>query len=254
MYLRTDPIWPRKYAFSMVLAGHTYNTLNLRKYGQRCYYLANVLYNTISWKMIQEHLNSTLGKNSFQNGEALDSIRYFRNALENISQNDTPERHSALIKEAFSVIAQVQSEQAVDSFSPESIANYYEEITKFPFPKINDEGFDISIEDDNFNFMNDKKSNKVFTEGVTQHDFILNADSEQLWYNMGKRLAAFVLKRPEVSRLDPYEELSLKMMDCVYISDKIKLLERMPREAFLDEDIIINVRVDNPYKVRFPIF
>ncbi|RZJ79830.1 MAG: hypothetical protein EOO20_26515 [Chryseobacterium sp.] len=32
-------------------------------------------------------------------------------ALENISQNDTPERHAALIKEAFSVISQIQAEK-----------------------------------------------------------------------------------------------------------------------------------------------
>jgi len=249
MYLRCAPIWPRKYAFSMVLAGFTYNQAGHRKYGQRCYYLANTLYSDISWSMIQEHINTVLGKNSFQSGDSLESIRYFRKALENISQNDTPERHATLIKEAFSVISQIQYSNDDSVVSTGDIANYYEEIIKFPFPKIIDEGFDITIEDDFFNFINDRKTNKIF-EGASQ-EFLLNADSEQLWFNMGRKLTAFILKRPEVNRFEPYDELSFRMMDCIYTSDKVKLQSKLSREAYIGEEIIVNVRVDNPYKVSF---
>jgi len=45
----------------------------------------------------------------------------------------------------------------------------------------------------------------------------------------------------------------LRMMDCLYISDKIKLLQKMSREAFIGEDVIINIRVDNPYKIPLEI-
>lgn len=253
MFLRCDPIWPRKYAFTMVLAGYTYNQVELRKYGQRCYYLANSLYKNVSWSMIQEHVNTVLGKNSFQNSESLESIRYFRKALENISQNDTAERHGVLIKETFSVISQIQANDQPNLLELDNAPKspYYDEIIKFPFPKVIDEGFDITLEDDFFNFINDRKINKMFSEGVSQQDMLLTIDSDQLWFNMGKRLAAFILKRPEVSRFDAYDELSLKMMDCVHLSDKAKLLERMSREAYIGEDISVNVRVDNPYKVVF---
>ena len=232
----------------MVLAGFTYNQAGHRKYGQRCYYLANTLYENISWSMIQEHINTVLGKNSFQSGDSLESIRYFRKALENISQNDTPERHATLIKEAFSVISQIQHANSESVVSSDDVVNYYEEIIKFPFPKIIDEGFDITIEDDFFNFINDKKTNKIF-EGTSQQEVLFNADSDQLWFNMGRRLTAFILKRPEVNRFEPYDELSFRMMDCIYTSEKVKLLAKMPREAYIGEEIIVNVRVDNPYKV-----
>lgn len=249
MFIRCDPVWSRKYAFSMILAGTAYNQANLRKYGHRCYYLANTLYKNISWSMIQEHVNTVLGKNFFHNNEALESIRYFRKALENMSQNDTPERHSILLKETFTVVSQIQASMSNNLLFMGDPTTYYEEIIKFPFPKIIDEGFDITLEDDFFNFINDRKINKIFSEGGSHQEFLVNTDSDQLWFNMGKRLEAFIQKRPEVNKFNPKDEISLKMMDCVYISDKTKLLERTSREAYIGEDIIVNVRVDNPFKV-----
>mmetsp|Transcript_28086 Transcript_28086/g.24814 ORF Transcript_28086/g.24814 Transcript_28086/m.24814 type:complete len:299 (-) Transcript_28086:1916-2812(-) len=162
-YIKISPLWPRKYAFSMVLAGYTYNQANLRKYGQRCYQLSSIIYHNTDWSMIQEHVNTILGKNSFQNGDPVNSICYYRKAVENMKESDTADRHSNLIRETLAVISHVQGEKIKGTLSPEDIAEYYEEISKFPFPKIVDETFDITIADDYFNFINDLKTNKVYS-------------------------------------------------------------------------------------------
>jgi hypothetical protein len=208
------------------------------------------MYKNTEWNMIQEHVNKTLGSNAFAGGEPLVSLSYFRKALENMKQNDTAERHSSLIKESLSAIAYVQSKKISNELTTEEITHYYEEIIKFPFPKIADEAFDITLTDDYFNFMNDRKTNKVFAEGISTREILLNRDSDQLWYNMGKRLESYIKSDSHTKRLDIEDEVSLKIMDCIYVSDKNLLLKDNPRESYIGEDILINVRVDNPYKVE----
>jgi hypothetical protein len=49
---------------------------------------------------------------------------------------------------------------------------------KLEMPKVEEEGFDITLKDDYFNYINEAKTNNVLAQGISSQEIMLNRDSE----------------------------------------------------------------------------
>lgn len=58
----TKPPMVRKYAFHMVLAGHRFSKASQRRHSLRCYKQAYQVYQFKGWKLAEDHINYTIGR------------------------------------------------------------------------------------------------------------------------------------------------------------------------------------------------
>ena len=248
-FLKTKPVSIRKYATEMVFAGYLYNQVNLEKNTLRCYLIANILYEHLGWQLIKENIATMLGKNFSDIGDLLSSMKHFREALENIRQSDLIERHSSLLRETFVVIGQIEGMRGSNQLKPEEQAKYVEELLRLPLPKIKDETFDILLQSDYFIYKNDRVLYRSEKEANENTNNIINVNPSATWHNLGRIVNGFINDKAIQYKLDNKEEQLLKIYDLQWLYEKNELLCAGPRETFIDEEIILEFKVENPFKV-----
>lgn len=106
-FLHSDPPMIRKYAFNMILAGHRYSKSAQRKHSLRCYRQALHVYNGKSWHLAQDHINFTLGRQSFNLRLLEDAQTFFRELLEYESLQ-APEQQASYLREFLFVFKQLK--------------------------------------------------------------------------------------------------------------------------------------------------
>jgi hypothetical protein len=96
----------RKYAFHMILAGHRFSKATQRHHALRCYNLALQVYQERSWSLAEDHINFTIGRQSF-NLKSLDkAASAFKQLLTDCSMQ-TPQQQAAFLKEYLYVFKQL---------------------------------------------------------------------------------------------------------------------------------------------------
>eukprot|EP00931_Biecheleriopsis_adriatica_P053040 TRINITY_DN30978_c0_g1_i1.p1 TRINITY_DN30978_c0_g1~~TRINITY_DN30978_c0_g1_i1.p1 ORF type:complete len:1250 (-),score=256.79 TRINITY_DN30978_c0_g1_i1:160-3909(-) len=94
----------RKGAFHIVLAGHTFNKLNLKHLALNCYQAVVKQYAGKQWFHINDHFHLHMARQAFSQGKKTDAISFFIGLLNSFSCPDrkvnmTPERESQYLKE-----------------------------------------------------------------------------------------------------------------------------------------------------------
>lgn len=232
----------------MIITGHAYNQLNFRKYGLRCYALANILYDKLGWNFLKEHINNVLGKNSFVIGEQLHSLKYFRHALTNMKSEESIERHQSLLKEIFDVISYNNALSKSNKLSKEEYQFLCHEILKLPLPKVIDRSFDIVLSSDLYNYINDEKFNQTNIDALSslRKEDLDNAAIS--WDEMGEKMTNHFIHKG-LPRLTQRERLQLSLFDCRFLDEKATILGKFTKEASIGEKIKVFVRLENPFKV-----
>lgn len=105
-FLHSNPPMIRKYAFNMILAGHRYSKSAQRKHSLRCYRQALHIYNEKSWHLAEDHINFTLGRQSFNLRLLEDAQIFFRQLLEYESLQE-PEQQASYLREFLFVFKQL---------------------------------------------------------------------------------------------------------------------------------------------------
>lgn len=105
-FLHTNPPMIRKYAFNMILAGHRYSKSAQRKHSLRCYRQALYVYNEKSWHLAEDHINFTLGRQSFNLRLLEDAQTFFRQLLEYESLQ-VPDQQASYLREFLFVFKQL---------------------------------------------------------------------------------------------------------------------------------------------------
>ncbi|XP_061593405.1 trafficking protein particle complex subunit 8 isoform X2 [Cololabis saira] len=76
----------RKFAFHMILAGHRFSKAGQRKHALRCYTQAMQVYKDRGWSLAEDHINFTIGRQSFTLGQQDTAVAAFKQILVNDSR------------------------------------------------------------------------------------------------------------------------------------------------------------------------
>lgn len=98
----------RKFAFHMILAGHRFSKAGQRRHALRCYCQAMQVYQGRGWSLAEDHINFTIGRQSFTLQQAERAVEAFRVILEKESQQ-TVSQQGAFLREYLYVFKNVLS-------------------------------------------------------------------------------------------------------------------------------------------------
>uniref|UniRef100_A0A3B4AGU7 TPPC8 first Ig-like domain-containing protein n=1 Tax=Periophthalmus magnuspinnatus TaxID=409849 RepID=A0A3B4AGU7_9GOBI len=88
----------RKFAFHMILAGHRFSKAGQRRHALRCYCHAMQVYQGRGWSLAEDHINFTIGRQSFTLQRADRAVEAFKVILEKESQQ-TATQQGAFLRE-----------------------------------------------------------------------------------------------------------------------------------------------------------
>ncbi|KAM4688318.1 trafficking protein particle complex subunit 8 isoform 2-T3 [Discoglossus pictus] len=114
----------RKFAFHMILAGHRFSKSGQKKHALRCYCQAMQVYKGKGWSLAEDHINFTIGRQSFTLRQLENSVSAFRHILINDSKQPASQQ-GAFLREYLFVYKNVCQQ------SPES------PLPQLPLPYIN---------------------------------------------------------------------------------------------------------------------
>uniref|UniRef100_A0A4W5L065 Trafficking protein particle complex subunit 8 n=1 Tax=Hucho hucho TaxID=62062 RepID=A0A4W5L065_9TELE len=73
----------RKFAFHMILAGHRFSKAGQKRHALRCYCQAMQVYKGKGWSLAEDHINFTIGRQSFTLRQPENAVTAFRHILTN---------------------------------------------------------------------------------------------------------------------------------------------------------------------------
>ncbi|XP_056234287.1 trafficking protein particle complex subunit 8 isoform X1 [Seriola aureovittata] len=88
----------RKFAFHMILAGHRFSKAGQRRHALRCYCQAMQVYKERGWSLAEDHINFTIGRQSFTLRQPESAVVAFRQILTNDSRQ-TATQQGAFLRE-----------------------------------------------------------------------------------------------------------------------------------------------------------
>ncbi|XP_067368417.1 trafficking protein particle complex subunit 8 isoform X2 [Channa argus] len=102
----------RKFAFHMILAGHRFSKAGQRRHALRCYCQAMQVYKERGWSLAEDHINFTIGRQSFTLQKLGDAVIAFRQILTNGSRQ-TATQQGAFLREYLYVYKSVMERNDV---------------------------------------------------------------------------------------------------------------------------------------------
>uniref|UniRef100_A0A8C5M9Z8 Trafficking protein particle complex subunit 8 n=1 Tax=Leptobrachium leishanense TaxID=445787 RepID=A0A8C5M9Z8_9ANUR len=114
----------RKFAFHMILAGHRFSKAGQKKHALRCYCQAMQVYKGKGWSLAEDHINFTIGRQSFTLRQLENAVSALRHILINDSKQPASQQ-GAFLREYLYVYKNVCQQ------SPES------PLPQLPLPYIN---------------------------------------------------------------------------------------------------------------------
>ncbi|XP_010782117.1 trafficking protein particle complex subunit 8, partial [Notothenia coriiceps] len=100
----------RKFAFHMILAGHRFSKAGQRRHALRCYCQAMQVYKERGWSLAEDHINFTIGRQSFTLSQPENAVTAFRQILTNDSRQ-TATQQGAFLREYLYVYKSVIGEK-----------------------------------------------------------------------------------------------------------------------------------------------
>ncbi|XP_041791493.1 trafficking protein particle complex subunit 8 [Chelmon rostratus] len=88
----------RKFAFHMILAGHRFSKAGQRRHALRCYCQAMQVYKERGWSLAEDHINFTIGRQSYTLRQPENAVIAFRQILTNDSRQ-TATQQGAFLRE-----------------------------------------------------------------------------------------------------------------------------------------------------------
>ncbi|XP_057698000.1 trafficking protein particle complex subunit 8 isoform X2 [Corythoichthys intestinalis] len=102
----------RKFAFHMILAGHRFSKAGQKRHALRCYCQAMQVYKGRSWSLAEDHINFTIGRQSFTLGQPDKAVHAFKHILTNDSRQ-TASQQGAFLREYLYVYKTVMNQTGV---------------------------------------------------------------------------------------------------------------------------------------------
>uniref|UniRef100_W5K4I0 Trafficking protein particle complex subunit 8 n=1 Tax=Astyanax mexicanus TaxID=7994 RepID=W5K4I0_ASTMX len=86
----------RKFAFHMILSGHRYSKAGQKRHALRCYCQAMQVYKGKGWILAEDHINFTIGRQSFTLRQPENAVAAFRHILINDSKQTATQQNAFL--------------------------------------------------------------------------------------------------------------------------------------------------------------
>ncbi|XP_028258909.1 trafficking protein particle complex subunit 8 [Parambassis ranga] len=102
----------RKFAFHMILAGHRFGKAGQKRHALRCYCQAMQVYKERGWSLAEDHINFTIGRQSFTLRQPENAVKAFRQILINDSRQ-TATQQGAFLREYLYVSKSVMGSDEV---------------------------------------------------------------------------------------------------------------------------------------------
>ncbi|XP_074524565.1 trafficking protein particle complex subunit 8 isoform X2 [Halichoeres trimaculatus] len=209
----------RKFAFHMILAGHRFSKAGQRRHALRCYCQAMQVYKGRGWSLAEDHINFTIGRQSFTLGQPENAVTAFREILTNDSRQ-TATQQGAFLREYLFVYKSVIKGNTIN-------------LPQLPLPCIHSSATRVY-------FGHDRR----LAEGEKQAATHVSLDQEYdqdlaaMWCNLEEQLVAASNRGTVPANFQPTQ--------CCLNSQTDNL--RCPL-AVVEEPIIVELKFKNPLKV-----
>ncbi|XP_054646077.1 trafficking protein particle complex subunit 8 isoform X2 [Dunckerocampus dactyliophorus] len=209
----------RKFAFHMILAGHRFSKAGQKRHALRCYCQAMQVYKGRSWSLAEDHINFTIGRQSFTLGQPEKAVAAFKQILTNDSRQ-TATQQGAFFREYLYVYKSVISRSEVI-------------LPQLPLPCIQSSATRVY-------FGHERR----LAEGEKQAATHVSLDQEYdpdlaaMWYKLEEQLAAAANRGVVPVNFQPSQ--------CYLNSQTDNLHNPL---AVVEEPIIVEVMFRNPLKV-----
>ncbi|XP_015677418.1 trafficking protein particle complex subunit 8 [Protobothrops mucrosquamatus] len=210
----------RKFAFHMILAGHRYSKAGQKKHALRCYCQAMQVYKGKGWSLAEDHINFTIGRQSFTLRQLDNAISAFRHILINDSKQ-TAAQQGAFLREYLYVY------KNISQLSPDG------PLPQLPLPYINNSETRVF-------FGHDRRP----AEGEKQAATHISLDQEyvsefsQQWKELEEQVVSTVNRGTTLPNFQPTQ----------YCLNRYSDNSRFPL-AVVEEPITVEVAFRNPLKV-----
>uniref|UniRef100_A0A671Y134 Trafficking protein particle complex subunit 8 n=1 Tax=Sparus aurata TaxID=8175 RepID=A0A671Y134_SPAAU len=214
----------RKFAFHMILAGHRFSKAGQRRHALRCYCQAMQVYKERSWSLAEDHINFTIGRQSFTLRQPEKAVIAFRQILTNDSRQ-TATQQSAFLREYLYVYK-------VTTFTPDGLS-----LPQLPLPCIHCSATRVY-------FGHERRLAEGEKQAATHVslDQEYDQDSADMWCHLEEQLVAAANRGIVPVNFQPTQ--------CCLNSQTDN--QRHPL-AVVEEPIIVEVTFRNPLKVSLAL-
>ncbi|KYO26172.1 trafficking protein particle complex subunit 8 isoform C [Alligator mississippiensis] len=210
----------RKFAFHMILAGHRFSKAGQKKHALRCYCQAMQVYKGKGWSLAEDHINFTIGRQSFTLRQLDNAVSAFRHILINDSKQPAAQQ-GAFLREYLYVY------KNVTQLSPDG------PLPQLPLPYINSSATRVF-------FGHNRRPAEGEKQAATHISLDQEYDSEssQQWKELEEQVVAVANKGIIPSNFQPTQ----------YCLNSYSDNSRFPL-AVVEEPITVEVAFRNPLKV-----
>lgn len=210
----------RKFAFHMILAGHRFSKAGQKRHALRCYCQALQVYKGKGWTLAEDHINFTIGRQSFTLRQPENAVAAFRHILINDSKQSAVQQ-AAFLREylyVYKSMSQVSGESS---------------LPQLPLPCLHSSQTRVF-------FGHERRLAEGEKQAATHVslDQEFDRDSSQLWKELEERVVAAANRGSVPNTFQPSQ--------CCLNSQTDNL--RYPL-AVVEEPIIVEVVFRNPLKV-----
>lgn len=210
----------RKFAFHMILAGHRFSKAGQKRHALRCYCQALQVYKGKGWTLAEDHINFTIGRQSFTLRQPENAVAAFRHILINDSKQSAVQQ-AAFLREylyVYKSMSQVSGESS---------------LPQLPLPCLHSSQTRVF-------FGHERRLAEGEKQAATHVslDQEFDRDSSQLWRELEERVVAAANRGSVPNTFQPSQ--------CCLNSQTDNL--RYPL-AVVEEPIIMEVVYRNPLKV-----
>uniref|UniRef100_A0A8B9RS85 Trafficking protein particle complex 8 n=1 Tax=Accipiter nisus TaxID=211598 RepID=A0A8B9RS85_9AVES len=210
----------RKFAFHMILAGHRFSKAGQKKHALRCYCQAMQVYKGKGWSLAEDHINFTIGRQSFTLRQLDNAVSAFRHILINDSKQP-PAQQGAFLREYLYVY------KNVTQLSPDG------PLPQLPLPYINSSATRVF-------FGHDRRPAEGEKQAATHVSLDQEYDSEssQQWKELEEQVVSVINKGIIPSNFQPTQ----------FCLNRYSDNSRFPL-AVIEEPVTVEVSFRNPLKV-----
>uniref|UniRef100_A0AAY4CUL5 Trafficking protein particle complex 8 n=1 Tax=Denticeps clupeoides TaxID=299321 RepID=A0AAY4CUL5_9TELE len=208
----------RKFAFHMILSGHRYSKAGQRQHALRCYCQALQVYRGKGWSLAEDHINFTIGRQSFTLRQPGSAAAAFRHILVNDSQQ-SPVQQAAFLREYLYVYKVHSGSESV--------------LPQLPLPYLNSARMRVF-------FGHERRPAEGEKQAATHVtlDQECDADLSRLWVRLEEQVVALVNRGVVPTSFQPTQA-------CLsHTTDNL----RFPL-AVVEEPITVELSLRNPLKV-----
>uniref|UniRef100_A0A8C0GV75 Trafficking protein particle complex subunit 8 n=1 Tax=Chelonoidis abingdonii TaxID=106734 RepID=A0A8C0GV75_CHEAB len=210
----------RKFAFHMILAGHRYSKAGQKKHALRCYCQAMQVYKGKGWSLAEDHINFTIGRQSFTLRQLDNAVSAFRHILINDSKQPAAQQ-GTFLREYLYVY------KNVTQLSPDG------PLPQLPLPYINNSATRVF-------FGHDRRPAEGEKQAATHIslDQEYDCESSHQWKELEEQVVAVVNKGIIPSNFQPTQYCLNSYSD----NSKFPL-------AVVEEPVTVEVAFRNPLKI-----